>query len=77
MRTTVTLDEDVYEAATTLARSSGRRLGQVLSELVRRGLAQPTVRRRRRRFATFDVGPEAPLIPAGRIQRILDDEGIV
>lgn len=33
VRTTVTLDDDVYEAAMHLSRSSGERLGKVLSAL--------------------------------------------
>jgi hypothetical protein len=77
VRTTVTLDDDVYEAAETLARSSGKRLGKVLSELVRRALRPASPRPARRgRFAAFDVPPDAPMIPAGRIQRILDEEGV-
>jgi Arc/MetJ family transcription regulator len=42
MRTTVTLDDDVYEAAMRLARASGERLGKVLSMLARRGLKPGT-----------------------------------
>jgi hypothetical protein len=77
MRTTLTLDDDVYEAVETLARSSGERLGKVVSDLVRRGLQRSASRATaRRRFATFDVPAGAPMIPAGRIQKILDDEGI-
>jgi len=76
MRTTLTLDDDVYEAAETLARSAGRRLGQVVSELLRRALRTPSPPRRgRARFPTFDVPADAPMIPAGRIQKILDEEG--
>jgi hypothetical protein len=78
MRTTLTLDDDVYEAAETLARASGKRLGQVVSDLIRRGLRPPPVAARSRaRFPTFEIPPDAPVISAGRIQRILDDEGAV
>ena len=78
MRTTVTLDDDVFEMVQTMAKSSGRRFGQVLSELVRRGLAQSAPRRGRgSRFPTFDVPANAPVIPAGRIQRLLDEEGVI
>jgi len=78
MRTTVTLDSDVYEAAMHLSRSTGRRLGKVLSELARRGL-QPrkTIQRRgKSRFPVFEVPRDAPLIPASRIQEIIDEEGL-
>jgi hypothetical protein len=78
MRTTVTLDRDVYEAAVSLSRLSGERLGKVLSQMARRGLQQKNTPRRkgRRRFATFDIPPGAPVIPASRIERVLDEEGI-
>jgi hypothetical protein len=78
MRTTVTLDQDVYEAALHLSRSSGERLGRVLSTLARRGMtaSRPPARRASGRFPTFEVAPDAPIIPATRIQRILDEEGL-
>jgi hypothetical protein len=41
MRTTVTLDDDVYEAALAHARATGKRLGRVLSEMARRALEPP------------------------------------
>lgn len=78
MRTTVTLDPDVYEAAAHLARTSGQRLGKVLSVLARRGLQRPTPvsPRGKRRFPVFDVPPGAPVIPASRVQEVLDEEGL-
>src|SRR5437899_4581420 len=78
MRTTVTLDDDVYEAAAHLSRVSGKRLGKVLSGLVRRGLArqEPPARAKSRRFPSFRVPSGAPLIPASRVQRIIDEEGL-
>ena len=78
MRTTVTLDDDVYEAAMHLSQTSGERLGKVLSELARRGLkpAGITPRRGKRRFPVFDVPENAPVIAATRIQRVIDEEGI-
>jgi hypothetical protein len=78
MRTTVTLDKDVYEAAMHLSRTTGRRLGRILSELARKGL-QPghSVRRdNRSRFPVFQVPPDAPLIPASQIQEYIDEEGL-
>lgn len=80
MRTTVTLDQDVYEAVMHLSRASGKRLGKVLSELARRGikLQPPTPKRRKRgewQWPSFAVPPHAPVIPASRIERYLDEEG--
>jgi len=78
MRTTVTLDDDVYAAALHLAGASGERLGKVLSKLARRGLAPPrgpSGKRGKRRFPVFEVAAGAPIIPASRVQRIIDEEG--
>jgi hypothetical protein len=57
------------------ARSSGERLGKVLSELARRSLAPAAVppRKSSRRFPTFDVPPGSPVIPAWRIHRVIDE----
>ena len=79
MRTTLTIDDDVYEAALAHSRATGKRLGQALSEMARQALRPSPARRpaRPRRFSVFDVPPDAPTIPASRIQRALDDEGVV
>ena len=77
MRTTVTLDEDVYQAASHLSRTSGRRLGAVLSELARRGLrGQEPPKTGKRRFPVFRVPPDAKVIPASRVQEVIDEEGL-
>lgn len=78
VRTTVTLDDDVYEAAMHFSRASGERLGKVLSILARRGLkpADSPAPRSARRFPVFDVPANAPVIPASRIQRVIDEEGL-
>jgi hypothetical protein len=78
MRTTIALDEDVYEAAQHLSRVSGERLGKVISKLARRGLDRksPAVRKGGRRFPTFEVPAGTPIIPASRIERVLDEESL-
>jgi hypothetical protein len=78
MRTTVTLDEDIYEAAVCLSQLSGERLGKVLSRMARCGLQQKNTPRRRgrRRFPTFDISSGAPVIPACRIKRVMDNEDV-
>jgi hypothetical protein len=79
VRTTVTLDDDIYEAAMRLSRASGQRLGKVISTLARRRLkpADPPARRATRRFPVFDVSANAPMNPASRIQRVIDEEGLL
>ena len=41
MRTTIDLPEDLHRIATSLARHNRRSLGQVVAELMRRGLEAP------------------------------------
>jgi predicted DNA-binding ribbon-helix-helix protein len=41
MRTTLTLDDDVLEAAKAIARQRNRTIGEVVSELARRSLRPP------------------------------------
>jgi Arc/MetJ family transcription regulator len=77
VRTTVTLDDDIYQAAAHLSRVSGKRLGKVVSEMARRGIARHNepATGRKKRFPTFDVPKDAPVIPASRIQDFIDEEG--
>jgi hypothetical protein len=78
MRTTLTLDDDVYQAALQFSQSSGEGLGKVVSKLIRRGL-QPTPSAKKskpRRFPVFDVAPGTPMMSLARIQRFIDEEGL-
>ena len=82
MRTTVTIDDDVYEAAQAHAQATGKRLGRVLSEMARQALQPPKGRSKRStkgasRFPVFEVPADARMIPASRIQKALDEDGII
>jgi len=82
MRTTVTLDDDVYEAAQALAQATGKRLGRVLSEMARQAFKPPGQRSKRAakrisRFPVFEVPAGTQMIPASRIQKALDEDGII
>lgn len=62
MRTTLQVDDDVLEAAKSLARAQNRPLGKVLSELARQGLTPRTSAAKRKGFPVFEVsGGAAPL----------------
>lgn len=74
MRTTVSLDDDVFEAAQTLAASSGKKLGQVLSQLARRGLRIETKTARKSGLPVFKVAADAPVIPSNRAQKLLAED---
>ncbi len=75
MRTTLALDDEVYQLAKSLAENSNRTLGEVISELVRRGLEprSPTIVDD---LPVFDVPREAEIIPGNRAAVLLADEGI-
>jgi hypothetical protein len=50
----------------------------VVSQLIRRGLKPaPPVKKGRRRFPVFDVPPNAPIITPERIDRFIEEEGLV
>ncbi|MBX3733752.1 MAG: antitoxin [Verrucomicrobiae bacterium] len=74
MRTTVTLDNDVFEAAQAMARASGKRLGEVLSQLARRGLRAPAETGRCIGFPVFKVPPNAAVIPSSRAGDLLAND---
>lgn len=42
MRTTLDIDEDVLAAAKELARAEGRTMGEIISDLARKGLTSPS-----------------------------------
>jgi len=77
MRTTIVIEDDVFEAASQISRTSGERIGKVISDLARRGLnPAPQVQVvQNGRFASFVVSPGIPPMDADLVQRVLDEEG--
>ncbi|OFW30755.1 MAG: hypothetical protein A3H97_10665 [Acidobacteria bacterium RIFCSPLOWO2_02_FULL_65_29] len=74
MRTTLTLDDDVYEAARALMEASGKTLGRVLSDLARRGLKPRSDFRSKRTLPVFLVPANAPVIPSTRARELEAEE---
>jgi len=74
MRTTLNLDGDVLRTARAIARADGRPLGDVVSELMRRGL-RPTEPRLadEHGFPVFEVGREAALITDEMVRAALEE----
>jgi hypothetical protein len=62
MRTTLTLPEDVYDAARSLAALEGISLGDAVAELVRRGLSPQISVDTRKAFPSIKIPPDAPRI---------------
>lgn len=75
MRTTLTLENDVYEAAQAMAQASGKRLGEVVSLLMRRGLkASAETSTVRSGLPVFQGASGDPIIPSNRARDLLADE---
>jgi hypothetical protein len=75
MRTTLTVDDDVLEAAQTLAKTTGKALGAVISDLARRSLTTKSARpKRRNKLPMFPVSQNAEIIPGNRAAVILAEE---
>lgn len=62
MRTTLDIDEDVLAAARELARAKGKTMGEMISDLARKGLTQPSVGFAEAQ-AGFGEGLDHPLFP--------------
>jgi hypothetical protein len=77
MRTTLTIDTDIYETVMHISVVSGERPGKVVSRLIRQALqAEPPRPDKTARFPTFPLDAGAPPIEAAHVQRIIDEEGL-
>jgi hypothetical protein len=74
MRTTITLEKDVFEAAQAMAQASGKRLGEVVSQLARRGLRASAETSNRSGLPVFKVAPDAGVIPSTRARDLLAED---
>lgn len=74
MRTTVTLDDDVFESAKAQAQVSGKKLGEVLSQLARRGLRVSSQSATAGGLPVFKVQPNADIIPSSRASELLAED---
>jgi hypothetical protein len=74
MRTTLEIDDDVLQAARSVARAEGMNIGKVLSDLARRGLAPRSQSKTRSGFPVFDVAPDAAPITIELVKDALDAE---
>jgi len=73
MRTTLHIDDDVYEAARHLAAAERTTVGRVISRLARRGLKPAGRRRAERGFPVFDIRDDAKPITPEMVRRALDE----
>lgn len=74
MRTTLTIDDDIYRVARTLAAQQGRSIGTVISELARHGLRrEPRVQYEDSGLPVFEVREDAPFFGPAEVDAVLDD----
>ena len=74
MRTTFTLDDDAAALARHYAKARSLRLGQAVSELIRRASAPTVAMRRRGQTWVFELPPDAPPVSAKQVKDMLDNE---
>jgi hypothetical protein len=72
MKVTLQIDDDVYEAAERLALVENRSVGEVLSDLARRGLDEE--HGEEERFPVFSVSKISPPITLDRVKAASDDD---
>ena len=77
MRTTLTIDDDVLDAAKQVAAARGVSIGEMMSELARRGLGgatgAPTITRNGIRL--FPVRPDSGAVTPDIVSALLDETG--
>jgi len=69
MRTTLRIDDDVMEAAKSLARAESRTVGEVISRLARKGLAPSPSSATEAGFPVFEVSATVSPITAETVRR--------
>jgi hypothetical protein len=62
-------------AARSVSRTEGRTLGQVVSELARKGVRQAAPHRCRSGVPVFDVPDGTPVLTPERVREALEDAG--
>jgi hypothetical protein len=70
MRTTINLDDDVFEMLRRYSEARSVALGKAASELVRKGFSTPTPTRIVNGIMVFDVPPDSPRITSERVKEL-------
>ena len=70
VRTTITLDADLFELATRQAKPRGVSLGRTVSDLMRRGLNAPAASRNESGLVVFQLPVGSPEVTTEHVLRI-------
>ena len=72
-RTTITLEDDAFATAQTYAKARALKLGQAVSELIRRGSTERLPIRKESGVWVFDLPADVPKVTALQVKALLDD----
>ncbi len=73
MRTTLSLDDDVFREVKAYAESRDVAIGKAVSELVRRGLHAPLQTRLVNGFHVVELPPGSPAVSTEDVERLQDE----
>ena len=70
MRTTLTLDDDIFALAASQAKLRGVSLSKTVSDLLRRGLRAPTPSQNKGGLVVFQLPADSPPVTTEQVRRI-------
>ncbi len=73
MRTTLTIEDDAFTKAQAYANARSLKLGQAVSELIRRGTADKLPMKQKNGAWVFELPPGTPKVTAKQVKDMLDD----
>lgn len=73
MRTTITIEDDAFQAANAYARARALKLGQAVSEMIRLANRQQLAMRQVDGLWEFDLPGDTPPVTAKQVQQLLDE----
>ena len=74
MRTTLSLDDDVFQVVKNYAENRSLAIGKAVSELVRRGLSAPVKTRVVNGLVVFDVPEDGEAVTSKLVKQLEADE---
>jgi hypothetical protein len=73
MRTTLNLDDDILAELKQYAESRSMALGKAASDLVRKGISNPTPTRTKNGIVVFDIPADSPRITSEHVKKLESD----
>ena len=73
VRTTITLEDDAFATAQAYAQARALKLGQAISDLIRRGSAERLALKQEGGVWVFDLPKGAPRVTAQQVKALLEE----